>query len=393
MGLGSVYQTVKSWCYDNCGGCGSRDWYMKPRFDYYVERTKMRPSYQAKFPAYPGYVEKFDGGYYETERKCLAEDYRKCTLYDFNEVDISNYLMPTEVEEYKQKCEIDPMIGAEPLKKPHPWNFNRVKPSEFKGTEEEQYKKERLRWQIHPRNNSTSVYDFWRNGFYGLIGIECDKPWKSKFLAEVFRRMGQHTGQFEFDHSESKIYTPSEYIGGKPEKIVPFNELNMTDYLTVEEMEKLVDKLVTKPKERLSSRRTRECGFDFVDFICTRSPRYAIKCGNWLSRKIMGEILEDRGDHLDKEDIRKGYCRYDSDLCVCSDKRCRSEKMCKEDGFKIANFYDLDFGKALTSAQREEIVELFYGREFLKQEDSECPIECEVEKERERRNNPYYERD
>ena len=248
-GLGSGYQTVKSWCYDNCGGCGSRDWYMKPRFHYYVERTHMRPSYQAKFPAYPGYVEKFDGGYVETMEKCLAKDYRKCTMYDFDEVDLSKYLMPTEVEEYKEKCEIDPMIGAEPLKKPHPWNYNRVKPSEFKGTEDEQYKKERLRWQIHPRNNSTSVYDFWQNGFYGLIGIECDKPWKSKFLAEVFRRMGQHTGQFKFDHSEPKIYTPSEYIGVKPEKIVPFNELNMTDYLTLEEMEKLVDKVISQNKD------------------------------------------------------------------------------------------------------------------------------------------------
>ena len=128
--------------------------------------------------------------------------------------------------------------------------------------------------------------------------------------------------------------------------------------------------------------RNTESEFDFVDFIRKRIPRFAIKCGNWLSRKIMGEILEERGYQPDKEDIHKGYCRYDSDLCVCSDNRCRSVSDCKENGFKIANFYNLDFGEALTSAQREEIVEFWYGKDYLKEEDSECPIECEVEKER-----------
>jgi hypothetical protein len=211
----------ESCCLDNFGGWGNKRAYKyPPKYLYEEYSDRSHPDYSV----YGMIVN--DGRWKPTD------------FYEFYDIDFSMYLTPDEMDTIQSKGGIDVMSNA----KEYYW-FRRIKPFECIGTEEEN-EKMRLLGEIYNRGKKITIKSFFDLGIYGDIQIQCDKPWQVELLSTVFERMGQETFYLKYADKFPCYIGPGNY---SYKTTVRFDDVNLIEYLTLDEVEKLVYNKIDEP--------------------------------------------------------------------------------------------------------------------------------------------------
>ncbi|MBO5394444.1 MAG: hypothetical protein J6A28_00875 [Clostridia bacterium] len=94
----------KETAYDNCGGIHSVDWYRKKRTKTVVEHgSGWRTNKHLGYGVVKSIVDE-----YEIRREVPADDWRKCYIYNFYDIDYTKYLTPAEAQVIQEEYLYDP---------------------------------------------------------------------------------------------------------------------------------------------------------------------------------------------------------------------------------------------------------------------------------------------
>jgi len=287
-------------------------------------------------------------------------------IYLFQYIDFSKYLTKEEVERIKRYRDF-PMYNS--LYTEDDFNsYRRVKPSECIGTEEEEQEKSELLRKIeHPlikeryrlRKDIFTISDFFDLGKYGDVQIQCDAPWQTQILKTVFERMGQET--FYFNH----VNNWPCYLGpgdGNYKRTIHFDDVDMSEYLTLDEVKYLVYMETEEPFERLRKLRNPERIVSLREF--QQDKRMAIDCAGYRSEivEILYDYIYDRFLPYSEqkrgrsEDMSDNPCAYACGIFECVNNNCffGSRETYKKEGYRLVPLKDLDFpDKLYFSASRK----------------------------------------
>ena len=281
----SCHKKSESCCLDNCGGWGTIIDYKYPSAAT-IERWKIAPHEIGGIfgpQETPAYLEGGLTGNAAFWYGLIRDGYWRTTDgYHFYDIDFSKYLTPREIEIIKSESLFNPMTNTN-----DDGCYKRIKSSECVGTEDEEKEKESLWKKInHPKKvirdeHEITINRFFDLGKYGDIQIQCDEPWQVEILKTVFERMGQETYYlYQVDKYPC-------YIGpgnNNYKTTVHFDDVDLTEYLTLDEVRELVYEQVDKPIARIDKCRDPEKSIKFSEFL--KSDKFVIDCGEYPLRTI-----------------------------------------------------------------------------------------------------------